>query len=114
METGQLIDEQQLQRVMGVVLQDGDLWAIEPGQAPVKITGPDASPDYRNLRNASLVMYSTLTNCEEWFEKLLAWLEASNAEFAVDSVLKIQAAVRVSRRCAIEGIEKLASDKKDT
>jgi hypothetical protein len=109
-----LIDEAYLKRVVGVVLQDGDLWAIDPGQPPVKITGPDASDEFRNLRNASLIMYSTLTNAEEWFEKLLIWLEACNAEVAVDSVLKLQAAVRVSRRCAIEGLENLASGKKDS
>lgn len=109
-----MIDEQYLQRIGGVVLMDGDLWAIDPGQPPVKITGPGASDDFRNLRNASLVMYSTLTNVEAWFERMSVWLEAVGAEEAVDSVLKLQAAVRVSRRCAIEGLEKLASDKKDS
>lgn len=109
-----MIDEDKLKRLLGAVLQDGDLWAIEPGEPLVKVTGPGASDDFRNLRNASLLMYATLTNAELWIERLSVWLELVGGDNAIDSVLKMQAAIRVSRRCAIEGLENIASDKKDS
>lgn len=107
-----MIDENKLNALSGAVLGDGDLWAFMPDGRLVKIAGPGASDDFRNLRNASLIMYHTLGNVETWVEFLIAWLESVGGEVAVDKALKLQAAVRVSRRCATEGLEKIATDQK--
>jgi hypothetical protein len=108
-----MIEDDDLKRTIGAVMHDGNLWAFLPDGSIVQAAGDGADPRYRNLRNASLVMYHTLSNAEGWIEKLITWLEAAGAEDAVDGTLKMQAAISVTRRIAREGLETLAVDKKD-
>jgi len=108
-----MIEDDDLKRTIGAVMQDGNMWAFLPTGEIVQATGDGADPRYRNLRNASLVMYHTLSNAEVWSERLIVWLEAAGIEDAIDSTLKIQAAISVTRRIAREGLETLAVDKKD-
>jgi hypothetical protein len=104
----------ELMSLGGVVFKDGELWALPANGRPVPITGPHAEECFRNLRNSSLLMYQTLTHAEQWCELFVVFLEAANANEAVSNVLKMQAAIRVSRRCAIEGLENIADMKKPT
>lgn len=102
-----------LAALTGVVFQDGNLWALDPQTGQVaQVTGEGANAEFRNLRNASLLMFHTLTNAENWTEKLITWLEAAGGEEAVISSLRMQAAIAVTRRIAIEGMENIAVDKK--
>jgi hypothetical protein len=113
MEPG--MTNEQLMSLGGVVWSDAHLWAIPlDGSRPIPITGPQGEEAFRNLRNASLLMFQTLSHAEVWTERLSVWLEAAGGEEAVDSVLKMQSAIRVSRRCAIEGLENIAAIKKGT
>lgn len=106
-------DEQRLKTLSGVVLEDGCLWAIQaPGKPLLKITGPDADPQFAPLRNASLVMFQTLSNAEAWIELLITWLESVGGETAVDSALKMQGAIHATKICALEGVENVAKRKK--
>lgn len=89
----------------------GILWAIPINGSPaIQVTRPDAiHPDFRNVLNSSLLMCRTLFNVGVGFEKLVVWAEAADQEEIVDSVLKLQGAVNVSCRCAIEGLENIAN-----
>lgn len=105
----------QLMTLSGIVDRDGVLWAFDLNGDPRQvepITGPEASPDFRNLRNASLLMYVTIVEVQTAIERLTEWLETINGEPAVEGLLRLQASMYVTRRCAIEGIEKVAKERK--
>ena len=108
-----MVTHEQLLTLTGVVDRDGVLWAVPGDGTPAfPITGPDASPDFRNLRNASLLMYRTIAEVETGMSALAEWLESVGGETAVEGVLRMQSAMNVTRRCAIDGIEKVARDRK--
>jgi hypothetical protein len=92
----------------------GILWAVPiNGRPPIQVTQPAAiHPDFKNVLNSSLLMCRTLFNVGVGFEKLVVWAEAADQEEIVDSVLKLQGAVNVSCRCAIEGLENIANARK--
>lgn len=92
----------------------GILWAVPiDGRPPIQVTFPEAiNPDFRHVLNSSLLMCRTLFNVGIGFEKLIVWAEAADQEEIVDSVLKLQGAVNVTCRCAIEGLENIANGRK--
>ncbi len=106
-----MIDHDELARLQGAVLSDGNLWAIYPDGSVKQMTGDGASEEFRNLRNASLVMYRALSDAQNWTELLITWLEAAEAEGAVAATLNVQAAIGVCRRIAVEGLENIADNK---
>lgn len=110
-----MVNKTDLATLTGVIFNDGCLWAINrrTGELIGPLTGPQGLDDFANLRNASLLMFHTLANAETWIEKLSIWLEVAGGEEAVDSVLKMQAAISVTLRCAVEGLDKIADMKKD-
>lgn len=108
-----MTNHDELQRLTGAVLADGNLWAIDENGRLFQVTGEGASDHFRNLRNGSLLMYRTLTNAEDWVEKLTVWLEAAGGEVAVNAALQMQGAIRVTRRIAVEGLENIADIKKE-
>ncbi len=106
------MNHNELKALTGAVFADGNLWAVREDGSVLQITGDNALEEFRHLRNASLLMYRTLTNAEDWIDKLTLWLEAAGGEVAVNAALNMQAAIRVSRRVALEGLENIAEYKK--
>lgn len=84
----------------------GNLWAFEDrGGTPVPvIVDGEINPAYRNILNASLLMFRTLEELRPSFERLIECLEAYNVEQFVGPVDKLLAAVAVAERCAKEGV----------
>jgi hypothetical protein len=110
--TGQLIQHGDIEAVNSFIDQDGILWAVPIAGGPhVMVATPRGiNPDYCNMIRSSLMMYKTLSATKIGYDKIIAYAEACNDTALAGLVLTLQAAVVVTMRCAIEGIENIARD----
>lgn len=88
----------------------GLLWALRPDGALEQVTYPDGiTPAYRNLINASLLLYNANFVVGNGMPLLVDWAEYTGNEAIVHAVTTFEANLHISRRCAIEGIENVAA-----
>jgi hypothetical protein len=93
----------------------GLLWAIRADGAMEQVTYPDGvTPAYRNLINASLMLFATNVVVAHGLEAVVDWAEGTGNESVVNSVTIFEANLNLARRCAIEGLENVAAAKKGT
>lgn len=101
-----------IEAVNGFVDPDGILWAvpIDGGPHIMVATSRGLNPDFRHVVQASLMMYKTLAVTKVGYDKIIAYAEACGDQQLVGLVLQLQAAVIVTMRCAIEGLDAIANN----
>jgi hypothetical protein len=89
---------------------DGFLWAVPEGGGPHRlILQPKGiDPAWINVIRAAPMMLRTLHNANVGYDKIIAYAEACGDHALVANVVKLQAAVTVTIRCAIEGLDQIA------
>jgi hypothetical protein len=106
-----------IEAVNGFVDRDGILWAVPVNGDPAFIvqTPKGLNEDFRHVIQASLMMYKTLAATKIGYDKIVAYAEACGDQQLVGHILQLQAAVIVTMRCAIEGLDTIAknSQKRD-
>ncbi len=106
-----------IEAINGFVDRDGLLWAVPVNGDPMFViqTPSGLNDKYRHVVQASLMMYKTLSATKVGYDKIIAYAEAIGDQQLVGHVLTLQAAVIVTMRCAIEGLDAIAknSEKRD-
>jgi hypothetical protein len=105
-----MLTEAKLKRLTGVVdPATGILWALsEDGSPPIAVTYPNGvNLDFRNVVNASLMMYRVLSDTETVFAALHDYFVDNGLEELIEPVTNAEVTIRLARRCAIEGLEKI-------
>lgn len=91
----------------------GLLWAIRPDGAVEQVTYPNGiTPAYRNLINASLLLYVTNHVVANGLIAVTEWAEATGNDRIVHATTTFEANLNLARRCAIEGLQNIAANQK--
>jgi hypothetical protein len=112
-----LVTSEDIEAVNGFIDPDGMLWAVPVnGDPPILVATPRGiHPDWLNVLRAAPMMYRTLKGTDEGYTKIIAYAEACDDQALTAIVLQLQAAVAVTLRCAIDGLENVAKNiAKDT
>lgn len=92
----------------------GLLWAI-PKNAPgsrIQVTFEGGvNPDFRNLVNASLLLYANALSLKPTLSSMIEALEEVEAESLTAAVMRMEAALNVALLCAEQGIEIISRDR---
>lgn len=111
------ITHSEIEALNGFIDPDGILWAVPVDGGPhvMVATSRGLNPDYRHIIQASLMMYKTLAATKIGYDKIIAYAEALGDQQLIGHILQLQAAVIVTMRCAIEGLDTIAknSEKRD-
>lgn len=93
----------------------GLLWAVRPDKRLEQVTFPGGvTPAYRNLINASLMLYGANNGVALGLQTVVDWAEGSGNERIVHAVTTFEANLNIARRCAIDGLENVAAMKNGT
>jgi hypothetical protein len=107
-----MLTDAKLKALTGVVdPTTGILWALPAdGSPPVAVTYPNGvNLEFRNLLNASIILYRIVGECEEVLNALHDFFAEQGIEQLIAPVTNTAASCQVARRCAIEGLEKIAA-----
>jgi hypothetical protein len=93
--------------------RSGILWAILPDGTMEQVTADEGiAPAYRNLINASLLLYNTNVVVANGLSAIAEWAEATGNDRIVHAVTTFEANLNLARVCALEGLEKVAARQK--
>lgn len=96
---------------------DGFLWAVPVNGGPHELiaTPKGINPAWLNVMRAAPMMLRTLVTANVGYDKIVAYAEACGDQQLAGNVLRLQSAVTVTIRCAIEGLQNIAnqSEKRD-
>lgn len=90
------------------------VFAVDPMQdnVPTFVANQrTVAPDFRNLIGAAHLLYRTNAEIETGLQTLIELLEAHGGDALVNSIQQMASSLNVARRCAIEGLEKIAAAK---
>lgn len=106
------VTHDEIEAVNGFIDPDGILWAVPVAGGPhVLVATPRGiNPDYLHVVRSSLMMYKTLAKTNEGYDKIIAYAEACGDDRLVGLVATLQAAVTVTLRCAIDGLDNIAKN----
>jgi hypothetical protein len=92
---------------------NGILWALSlDGSRERVLDLNDVAADFRPLIGASLILFAANVVVGEGLKAVVEWAESSGNDKIVNAVTTFEANLNVSRRCAIEGLEKIAAKQK--
>jgi hypothetical protein len=112
-----LVTIEQIEASATFIDPDGLLWAVPHDGGPHQLiaTPKGIDPAWLNVMRCAPMMLRTLLTANVGFDKVIAYAEACDDQALANNVLRLQAAVTTTIRCAIEGLDVVArnSEKRD-